>query len=117
MVIRFAVRVAVSFEEIPGAQFLAAMRADEVLRMPGLAQRGDHLADDGLIASRAASFLRRIHSLLVHVRLKATQHRIQLSGVVFLSLTVTFDASKRLGVRRIVIRCQRARVILGYLAN
>lgn len=36
MVVRFAVRMTVALEEVPGAQLLAAMVARKVLRMPGL---------------------------------------------------------------------------------
>lgn len=69
MVIRFAIRVTVSFEEVPGTQFLITMRADEMLRMPGLTEGRDHLSDDGFVASAAASLLRRVNTLSVHVRL------------------------------------------------
>lgn len=43
MIVRFAVRPAVALEEVPGAELLVAVSAGEVLRVPGAAQRGDHL--------------------------------------------------------------------------
>lgn len=43
MVVRLAVGPAVAFEEVARAQLLVAVRAREVLRVPGPAQRCDHL--------------------------------------------------------------------------
>lgn len=83
--------MAIAFEEIPRAQLLVAVRADEVLWMPGLAQRRYHLADDRLVARVAAAFLRRVHTLSVHVCLQTTKHRIQLGRLVLL----TFQALVR----------------------
>lgn len=67
MVVRFAVRPAFALEEIARAQLLRAVRACKVLRMPCLAQRCNHLADDSLIARRAAALLGRVHALPVHL--------------------------------------------------
>lgn len=77
VVIRFAVRVAVALEEVARAQLLGAVGAHEVLRVPGLAERGDDLADDGLLAGAAASLLGCVDSLAAHVCLQITKHRIQ----------------------------------------
>lgn len=85
MVVRFAVRMTVTFEEVTGAQLLFAVTAEEVLRVPGLAQRRYHLADDRLVARITASLLGRVHTLAVHVSLQATEHRIQLSRLVLLA--------------------------------
>lgn len=63
MIISFAVRHIVAFEEVPRAQLLIAMIASEMLRMPSFAQRGDDLADNRLVASIAASFLHCVDSL------------------------------------------------------
>jgi hypothetical protein len=43
MIIGFAVWLAVAFEKILSAQFLAAMGADKVLRMPRPSQCRNHL--------------------------------------------------------------------------
>lgn len=63
MVVRLAVRVAVPLEEVAGAEFLLAVGADEVLRVPGLAQRRDHLTHNRLVASAATALLRCVHTL------------------------------------------------------
>ncbi len=86
MVIGFAVRMPVAFEEVAGAQLLVAMGADKMLRVPGFAKGRDHLADDGLVAGAAASLLGRIDALSVHVSLKGAEHRIQLGRLVLLAL-------------------------------
>jgi hypothetical protein len=77
VIVRFTVGLPVAFEEIPGAQFLGAMGAGEVLRMPGLAQGGDHLPHDGFVAGAAASLLAGVDSLPTHVRLQVPEHRIE----------------------------------------
>lgn len=82
MVVRFAVRPSVAFEEVASAQFLRAVGAQEVLRMPRLAQGRDHLADDRLVARRATALLRRIHALSVHLGGQAPEHAIQWRGRV-----------------------------------
>lgn len=43
MVVRLAVRPAVTLEEVPGAELLVAVSAGEVLGMPRATQRGDDL--------------------------------------------------------------------------
>lgn len=85
MVIRLAVRMAVAFEEVTGAELLFAVAAQEVLRVPGFAQRRYHLADYRLVARVAASLLGRVHTLAVHVSLQTAQHRIQLRRLVLLT--------------------------------
>lgn len=57
MVVGLAVREAVALEEVAGAELLAAVVAREMLRVPGAAQGGDHLADDRLVAGAAAPLL------------------------------------------------------------
>lgn len=69
MVVWFAIRMTVALEEVPGAQLLATMVARKVLRMPGLAQRGDHLTDDRFVTSVAASLLGSGYSLAAHIGL------------------------------------------------
>lgn len=69
MVVRLAVRMAVALKEVARAQLLRAVVARKVLRMPGLAQRRDHLADDRLVAGVAASLLCGGDSLAAHVGL------------------------------------------------
>lgn len=85
MVVRLAVRMTIAFEEVTSAQLLLAVAAQEVLRVPGFAQRSYHLANDRLVARVAASLLGRVHTLTVHVSLQATQHRIQLCRLVLLT--------------------------------
>jgi len=82
----------VALEEVSGTQLLVAVRAHKVLRMPSLAERSDHLANDGFVAGTAATLLRGTHSLSVHVRLQTTEHRIQLSGLVLLILLLAVKA-------------------------
>lgn len=43
VIIWLAIRPAIALEEVPRPQFLIAMRAGEVFRMPSSAQSGDHL--------------------------------------------------------------------------
>jgi len=50
--------------------------AREVFRVPGLAQRRDHLSDNGLVARSAASLLRRVHALSVHLGREAAEHAV-----------------------------------------
>lgn len=99
MVVGLAVRMAFPLEEVPRSQFLVAVCAGEVFRMPCLAQGCDHLkkkkkkkirsskislyllfhlnfsisifhlADNGLLASIAASLLGGIDSLAAHISL------------------------------------------------
>lgn len=78
MVIRLAVGVSIALEEVSGAQLLVAVVTCKVLRMPGLAERGNNLSDDRLVASIAASLLGGIDSLAAHVGLQISEHRIQL---------------------------------------
>lgn len=67
VVVRFAIRFPIAFEEIPSAQFLGAMRASEMLWMPSLSQRGDDLSDDGFFAGAAASLLAGGDTLAAHI--------------------------------------------------
>lgn len=48
-----------------------------MLRMPRLAQRRDHLANDRLVARRAAALLRRVHALPIHLGRQAPEHAVQ----------------------------------------
>lgn len=77
MVVWFAVWLSVPFEEVPGSELLGAVGTGEVLRVPGLPQRGYYLAYDGFIAGAAASLLAGVDSLTAHVCLEITKHRIQ----------------------------------------
>lgn len=72
MVVGLAVRLTLPLEEVPGAQFLAAMGAGEVLRMPGFSQSGDDLPDNGFVAGVAASLLAGVDSLTAHVCLEVS---------------------------------------------
>lgn len=67
VIVWLAVWVAVAFEEAARAELLATVAACEVLRMPGAAQRRDHLADDRLVAGAAAALLCCGNSLAIHV--------------------------------------------------
>lgn len=78
VIVRLAVRVAIALEEIPGAQLLVAVIAGKVLRVPGFAESGYNLPNDGLIASIAAPLLGGVHSLAAHVGLQISEHRVQL---------------------------------------
>lgn len=72
MIVRLAVRMSVALEEVASSQLLRAVVAREMLRMPGLAQRRNDLADDWLVAGIAASLLGSGHSLAAHVGLKVS---------------------------------------------
>lgn len=78
VVVRLAVRVTVPFKEVAGAEFLLAVSADEVLRVPGLAERCDHLTHDRLVASAAAALLRCVNSLQTLVEQGFSHSRNQL---------------------------------------
>lgn len=78
MVVRLAIRLPVALEEVAGAQLLGAVGTGEVLGVPSLAEGGDDLAHDGLLASAAAALLARVHSLATHVGLQVAEHRIQI---------------------------------------
>lgn len=69
VVIGLAVGEAIALEEVAGSELLAAVVASEVLRMPGLAQGGDHLADNRLLAGIAAALLYSVDSLATHIGL------------------------------------------------
>ena len=77
VVVRFAVRLPIPFEEVARPQLLGAVGAREVLRMPRLSQGGDDLPHDRLLAGVAASLLARVDPLPAHVRLQVAEHRIQ----------------------------------------
>lgn len=78
VIIRLAVRVSVTLEEVPGAQLLIAVIASKMLRMPSFAESRYDLADDGLIAGIAAPLLSGIDSLATHIGLQISKHGIQL---------------------------------------
>jgi len=69
VVVGLAVGMSLALEEIASSQFLIAVGASEVLGVPRLAEGGDDLADDRLLASVAASLLGRVDTLATHVRL------------------------------------------------
>lgn len=77
MIIGLAVWSSLALEEVARAQLLGTVVAGEMLWMPGLAQRRDHLADDGLVARGATALLRRIHALSVHLGRQAPEHAVQ----------------------------------------
>lgn len=109
VVVRLAVRMAVALEEVARAQLLRAVVAREVLRMPGLAQRRDHLADDRLVAGIAAALLRRGHTLAAHVGLQVAEHRVQL-----VALLNGLRLRRRVRLRlRLRLRVRGLRVRLG----
>lgn len=106
MIIRLAIRTSIALEEVPRAQLLSAMGAGEMLRMPGLSQGCDDLADDGFVACSAAALLGSGDSLPGHVGVQRTEHALQhttrsvLSGLLasldhLLGLLLVVDA--RLG--------------------
>lgn len=78
MVVRFAIWVSISLEEIPRSQFLVAVGANEVFGVPCFAQSCDDLPNNGFVASWAAAFLGRVNSLFAHVCLQAVKHAVQL---------------------------------------
>jgi hypothetical protein len=58
------------------------MVARKVLRMPGLAQGGDHLTHNRFVAGIAAPLLGGVDSLTAHFGLQTAQHRVQLITTV-----------------------------------
>lgn len=83
VVISLAVGISIALEEVSGAQFLIAVIASEVLRVPCLAQCRDHLTDDRLVACVTAAFLHRVDSLTWHIRLKIAKHKLELIASLF----------------------------------
>lgn len=77
VVVGLAEGLAVALEKVARAQLLGAVGASEVFWVPGLAQRGDHLSDDGLLAGAAAALLARVDSLATHVCLQVAEHGVQ----------------------------------------
>lgn len=77
VVVGLAEGLAVALEKVARAQLLGAVGAGEVFRVPGLAQRGDHLSDNGLLAGAAAALLARVDTLATHVCLQVAEHRVQ----------------------------------------
>lgn len=67
MIVGLAVGISVALKEVARAQLLGAVRAGEVLRMPRLAQGGDHLAHYRLVARAATALLCCVYSLSTHV--------------------------------------------------
>lgn len=78
MIIRFAVGIPVSLEEISRPQLLIAVVAREMLRMPCLAQSCDYLANYWLVACIAAALLHGVYTLSAHVSLKVAKHKFKL---------------------------------------
>lgn len=72
VVVGLAVRLPIALEEIPRAELLGAVRAGEVLRVPGLTQGRNDLPDDGFLAGVAAALLAGVHALTAHVRLQVS---------------------------------------------
>jgi len=68
---------AVSLEKVLSPKLHVTLAAGEAAGMPGAAQRGDHLAHDGLLACGADPLLLGLDPLLGHVLLQVTQHRVQ----------------------------------------
>lgn len=69
MIVGLAIWKTVAFKEITCTQFLATMIAGEMLRMPCLAQRGNHLTNNRFLACIAAALLHRIDTLTTHIGL------------------------------------------------
>lgn len=69
VVVLFAIGEAIAFEEVACAQFLVAVVAREMLRMPGLAQSSNDLAHNGFLTGVAAALLYSINTLTIHIRL------------------------------------------------
>lgn len=78
MIIRFAVWIPITLEEISRPQLLVAVVASEMLRMPCLAQSCDYLADNWLVACVAAALLHCVYTLSWHVGLKVSKHKLKL---------------------------------------
>lgn len=101
MIIQFAIRMRVAFEKISSAQFLFTMETGEMFRMPRFTESSDHLTDNRFFARVTTSFLRSGYTLTIHVLLKSTKHRIQLSsGRLLAVLFYVADRWIRFRVRR-----------------
>jgi hypothetical protein len=85
VIIRFTIGMTVPFEKVACAQLLVAMVARKVLRMPGLAQGRDHLADNWFVARIAAPLLGGVDALTAHFGLQTAQHRVQLITTVLIA--------------------------------
>ena len=67
VIIGFTVGESIALKEVACAQLLIAVIACEMLWMPGLAQSGNHLAHNWLLAGVAAALLYGVDSLTTHV--------------------------------------------------
>lgn len=78
MVVLLTVRFTITLIEVACAEFLIAVGANEVLRMPHAAQSCHYLANNRLLTGRTASFAGTgIYALVVHVLTKRTKHRVK----------------------------------------
>lgn len=69
MIIWFTVGESITLKEVTCAQLLTAMIACKVLRMPSLAQCGNHLTHNRLLACIAATLLYCVNTLTTHIGL------------------------------------------------
>jgi len=77
IVVLLTVRPIVTLKEVFSSQFLIAVAAGEVLRMPGVAQSCYHLSNDRFVAGTTDSLLGRLHSLFVHILLQVPKHGVK----------------------------------------
>lgn len=69
MIIGLTVGKAIALKEIACAQLLIAVIASKMLWMPGFAQGGNDLANNGLFTGIAAALLYSVYSLTIHIGL------------------------------------------------
>lgn len=70
VIVGFTIGMSIPLKEIPRTQFLIAVIARKMFRMPCLAQCRNHLPHNGFIATRAASLLCRCNTLTIHIGLQ-----------------------------------------------
>lgn len=77
VVVLLAVGQVVTLVKVVCAERLLALSTDKMFYMPRPSKCSNHLSDYRLVAGSADSFFLRVYALSVHVRLKVTQHAIQ----------------------------------------
>ena len=80
VVVLLTVGLSIPLKEVHCSQFLVAVAAHEVFRVPSVAQCSDHLPHNWLGTSCTDTLLLGLDTLLVHILLQVAQHVIQIRG-------------------------------------
>lgn len=80
VIVLLAVGLPVPLKEVPRADLLLAVGADEVLRVPGFPHGCNYLPSNRLLAGSTDTFGNCSYTQFIQVRLKTSQHGIQLTA-------------------------------------